>query len=422
MNDLVDRARAVLDGNWTGRHTVPSRKQYPHQWSWDSAFIALGWRHLDPSRARTEMRALLDAQWADGRLPHIVFDPGVPADAYFPGPAFWRSSTVDGTPPVETTGLVQPPVHAWAVWEVHRAAPDLDYLREVYPRLVAWHRYLTERRDLGGAGAIAVLHPWESGMDNSPAWDAPMARIEPVPGIGAHRRDLTHGHSAERPTDDDYGRYIRIAGDYRDGGYVDRPGLAFAVEDPLTTALLAASESALAEMAAAIGADPAPHRARVRELSDALMTRLYDAEAGLFLHRDLVSGELIREHTLAGLAPLVVEDLPVAASLVETALGERFRIGAACLPPSYDLTSPKFEPARYWRGPGWWNTTWLLWRGLRRQRHFEPAADLHEAMLRAVDAVGFREYVDPHTGSGHGSTDFSWTAAVVVDILHEPDP
>jgi hypothetical protein len=28
-----------------------------------------------------------------------------------------------------------------------------------------------------------------------------------------------------------------------------------------------------------------------------------------------------------------------------------------------------------------------------------------------------REYFDPITGAGRGSDDFSWTAAVVVDIL-----
>ncbi|MFD6427487.1 hypothetical protein ACFWEF_01945, partial [Bacillus velezensis] len=36
---------------------------------------------------------LLAAQWGDGRVPHIVFNPEVPAGAYFPGPGFWRSST-----------------------------------------------------------------------------------------------------------------------------------------------------------------------------------------------------------------------------------------------------------------------------------------------------------------------------------------
>ena len=39
---LLDGARSVLDENWLGSSTLPSRTLYPHQWSWDSAFIAIG--------------------------------------------------------------------------------------------------------------------------------------------------------------------------------------------------------------------------------------------------------------------------------------------------------------------------------------------------------------------------------------------
>src|SRR4051794_8610311 len=47
--DRLRRAAAhVLLGNWTGGSTVPSRTLYPHQWSWDSAFVTIGLRHLSP--------------------------------------------------------------------------------------------------------------------------------------------------------------------------------------------------------------------------------------------------------------------------------------------------------------------------------------------------------------------------------------
>ncbi|MER6921303.1 hypothetical protein ABT314_20265, partial [Streptomyces spiralis] len=84
-------ARVLID-NWTGTSTVPSRTLYPHQWSWDSAFIAIGLRHLSVRRAQQELESLLAGQWADGRIPHIVFNPAVPYDAYFPSPDFWQSA------------------------------------------------------------------------------------------------------------------------------------------------------------------------------------------------------------------------------------------------------------------------------------------------------------------------------------------
>src|SRR5437899_9459720 len=85
VGDLRRAAEAVLAGNWERDHTVPSRTLYPHQWSWDSAFTAIGLAHWAPDRAWTELQALFAAQWADGRVPHIVFNPNVAMDGYFPG-------------------------------------------------------------------------------------------------------------------------------------------------------------------------------------------------------------------------------------------------------------------------------------------------------------------------------------------------
>jgi len=116
-------ARRVLATNWRRCATVPSARLYPHQWSWDSAFIAIGLRHLSPARAQRELESLFGAQWRDGRVPHIVFDPLVPADAYFPGPSFWRSGSVPGAAAVPTSGIVQPPAHALAAWLTYRADP-----------------------------------------------------------------------------------------------------------------------------------------------------------------------------------------------------------------------------------------------------------------------------------------------------------
>ena len=422
--DLDRAARRVLLTNWRRHATVPAARLYPHQWSWDSAFVAIGLRHLSPARAQRELESLFGAQWRDGRVPHIVFDPHVPADAYFPGPSFWRSGAAPGAPAVPTSGIVQPPAHALAAWLTYRADPATararGFLPRLYPRLVAWHRYLTTRRDLTGSGLMSIVHPWESGMDNSPAWDAPLSRVTPVPAGSFTRRDLDHAAAADRPTDADYGRYVRLAGDYRDAGYADTLAVhAFAVEDPLCNALLAAGEDALASMAVELGHDPEPHRVARARLTEAL-TALYDPDAGIFFPRDAHTGELIRSSSVGGLVPLVVPDLPVAIELIKTALGDRFRLGEACPPPSYDLTADDHDPGRYWRGPGWINTGWLIRYGLRL--HGEPALadDLRRGLLDRVRTAGFREYFDPLIGAGHGTDDFSWTAALVLDLIRTP--
>ncbi|MGW3980297.1 MGH1-like glycoside hydrolase domain-containing protein [Streptomyces mirabilis] len=466
------RAARVLEGNWTGTSTVPSHGLYPHQWSWDSAFIAIGLRHLSPLRAQTELETLLGAQWGDGRIPHIVFNPSVPLDAYFPSPDFWRSSTAGraaGAPrTVQTSGIVQPPVHALAAWLVHQADPGLSrsrsFLSRMYPRLAAWHRYLLHRRDLGGGGLASVVHPWEQGMDNSPCWDAPLSRVTPAAPRSFRRADLDHGSAEDRPTDLDYGRYVRLATDYRDGGYADGAG-EFAVEDPAFNALLIASEHALAAIAQELGAAGTARHARAERLTAALVERLWDPAEGMFFCRDVYGGDgrggeayggdardegesgalgserrsrqsgahaseqrsragaLIPERSVAGLLPLILPALPrdIAATLVRTAGGPHFRLGGvARLAPSYDLTGHAFDPHRYWRGPAWFNTNWLLERGLRLHGEHGRAEELRAALLETADTSGFAEYVDPYTGEACGALGFSWTAALTLDLLHEP--
>ena len=71
--DYVSQALEVLRKNDLGRSTKPAPQLYPHQWSWDSAFIAIGLAHTNPDRALLELETLFDAQWKDGRVPHIVF-------------------------------------------------------------------------------------------------------------------------------------------------------------------------------------------------------------------------------------------------------------------------------------------------------------------------------------------------------------
>ncbi|EPJ36640.1 hypothetical protein STAFG_6313 [Streptomyces afghaniensis 772] len=419
----------MLEAGWTGTSTVPSRGLYPHQWSWDSAFIAIGLRHVSPLRAQTELETLLAAQWADGRIPHIVFNPSVPLDAYFPSPDFWRSSTAGraaGAPrTVQTSGIVQPPVHALAAWLVHLADPGLSrargFLTRLYPRLAAWHRYLLHRRDLGGGGLVSVVHPWEQGMDNSPCWDRPLSRVTPAPARSFRRADLDHGSPEDRPTDLDYGRYVRLASDYRDRGYADGPG-DFAVEDPAFNALLIASEYALARIARELGAAASARQDRAERLTTALVERLWEPSAGMFLCRDVRAGELIPERGVSGLVPLLLPSLPrdLAATLVRTLCGPHFGLGGTTrLVPSYDLLGEAFDPHRYWRGPAWFNTSWLLERGLRLHGERGRADALRRGILHTAGASDFAEYVDPYTAQACGATGFGWTAALTLDLLHD---
>ncbi|CAA9506010.1 MAG: Mannosylglycerate hydrolase @ Glucosylglycerate hydrolase, partial [uncultured Rubrobacteraceae bacterium] len=82
FRDVNPLAAGVLKRNGVKSWTKPAPSLYPHQWSWDSAFIALGLAHVDNRRATGELEALFSAQWKTGKVPHIVFDPEAPPKSY----------------------------------------------------------------------------------------------------------------------------------------------------------------------------------------------------------------------------------------------------------------------------------------------------------------------------------------------------
>ena len=50
-------------------------------------------------------------------------------------------------------------------------AETREFLGEVYPKLLAWHRYLATARDPEESGLVTIYHPWESGTDKLSALD-----------------------------------------------------------------------------------------------------------------------------------------------------------------------------------------------------------------------------------------------------------
>lgn len=415
-------AAQLLEENWRGNHTVPASGLYPHQWSWDSGFIAIGLRHVSPARARQEMDSLLDAQWEDGRIPQIVYD-AEGGDGYSPGPGFWRSELLAGSPVgIQTAGLVQPPNHALAVWKVFQSDPasaeSRQFLEAAFPRLVKWHEYLATRRTHGPGLLASIVHPWESGTDNSPLWDQPLERVPTIPPEDIHRPDLAHAGEGERPGQREYGKYYWLAHRYRDHDCDDRDtGYPFLVEDPLFNALWVVSELALAKIATELGLDDRSHIQRAAELTSALED-LFDPALGCYVARDVLTTLLLPKATVNGLAPLLIPKMARAKTLLRTLKGPRFLGEGAQLVPSYDATASDMNPGLYWRGPAWFNMAWLVIVGLRTVGESRLAGLLSVKFVELAVLHRFPEYVNPWTGRPHGTRDFSWTAALTLEIVN----
>jgi hypothetical protein len=426
---LVPAARAVLDANWLGAATRPSPRLYPHQWSWDAAFVAIGRATYDEERARVELDSLFAGQWSNGMLPHIVFQPG--AGGYCPGPDVWRTDVSPHAPRDRlTSGIVNPPVHAIAAWRVHErsrdAARSRAFLERMLPRLAAWHAYLYRDRDPEGDGLVAIRHPWESGMDNSPAWDAPLAALELAPGAVPPypRADLTMAAADQRPTAAEYDAYVHLVEVFKRHRYDElaiREHGRFVVEDPCFNALLVAAGRDLARIASAVGADPRPFEADADRTAAAIEERLWDERVGAYVPCDRSTGRRLPVSVAAGFVPLVagVPSDERARALLARLDSEAFwaRGGPGWPVPTCDRSAPAYSPDRYWRGPIWVNVNWLLAAGLRRHGFDGYADAVDRATLDLVRVGGFREYFQPETGAGLGSDRFSRSAALTLDLL-----
>ena len=425
MNSLIDRAIAVLKGNDTGVFTKPGPHQYPHQWNWDSALIALGFSYFDLPRAQLEIRSLLSGQWLDGMLPHVVYH-NIPSD-YFPYAGFWETESSPQAPGVPTSGITQPPLLATILRRIHARHPMLDFVQEVYPALLSWHRWLHTARDADGSELACIIHPWESGTDDSPRWLDLLAAIEPKTLPEFQRGDTRYVPAIERPHKAEYERYIYLIDVFRKLHYDPNELLEnspFLVQDILFNAILFRADEDLRALAVELGQPTGEIDNWMSQVQTNFNPRFWDRENGLYYDYDLRSRKMIRINTASTFLPLFA-GLPSreqAQRLVKEHLLNPDEYAPGGQVRHWVTTTakpePAWEPRRYWRGPVWIIMNWLLIEGLHRYRYDELAETIKKNSLDLLKTSGFREYYDARDGSGCGSTDFSWSAALALELLH----
>jgi Trehalase len=388
----------------------------------------MGQSSWNQERADTELRSLFAGQWRNGLLPHIVFTAGARA-RYFPGPDFWQTGRNPDAPTApQTSGIVQPPIHATATIEVYRHGPDRSrarmLLEDLQPKLAAWHDYLYRERTRDGSGLVEIWHPWESGMDNSPLWDEALGRISLAPDeIPEYRRiDVDVAAASERPTDEEYDRYTYLVGLYRELDYdpaAIREATPFALRPVLFNALLVQGDLDLAEISEIVGRPSDEYRERASKTASEIDATLWDNDGAVYADVDVRAGRFVPARSAAGLAPLLagVPDAARAARMVARLADSRVAVGDDFAVTSQAADDPGFQPTRYWRGPIWPILNWVLQRGLDRYGYAALAGQVRRAMLELADRSGFWEHYSPVTGRGHGGAEFAWTAGLTLDLL-----
>ena len=434
--DTASLAVQVLDRNRRGPWTCPAADVYPHQWLWDSCFVAIGLARVDPGRAATEVISVLRGQWTNGMVPHMIFAPDVDDVG---SRRLWQSRDDPRAPrDVDTSCITQPPVLTIAAAFVARRleASDRDsFLQTVVPKLVGYHQWLYRERDPARTGLVTLIHPWECGLDTTPPWMTALRDIRQprwlslalrlhLAGVARRfRRDVRYIPAAERVTDDDGLRMLALAGHLKRHRFDLanlKPGDSVLIQDVSFNALLVVANGMLLELAEQTGTTLPPELAHAFEAATVAFEGLWDEARGRYCSRDMTGGALITTPTIATFVALWATSQPdrvrrLLDAMDSPAWKTPFPV------PSVPTDSVGFNAERYWQGPTWINTNWLIVQGLHAHGETQRAEDLTLRTLDLVATGDFSEYFSPVTGAGYGANGFSWTAALTLDLLHAHD-
>jgi alpha,alpha-trehalase len=412
MTNLKQQAEAVLTANDRGGFTIPTAKLYPFQWNWDSAFAALGFATFDMPRAWLEIQTLLNGQWPDGMLPHIVFRQ--PDPEYIPGPDVWGTSH---QPP--SSGHSQPPVVTSVVLKLLELSGAEKNAKELYPKLFAYHRWYHNMRDPDNTGLIATIHPWETGRDNCPDWDSGMAAVEIPADLPAYqRRDTSEVSAEQRPSSTQYDQFLSIVKFGRehrwDHQYIYRHG-PFLMADPGLQFILLRADRDLLALAAKFGSSDEV-RCIQHWINNSLQgcEQLWNPTTNGYCARNLRTGAFSNAVTNASALCFY------AGAGNDTHREHMLQHVRSILEhvkyafPSWDPRDKQFESQRYWRGPVWAIMNSMIATGLNDCGHTDLATRIEYDTLKLIESAGFCEYFDPLTGEGLGGGQFTWTAAMYL--------
>jgi len=349
---------------------VPHAVRYPHMWLWDSCFHSIAWASLHDQRSVIELAHALRMQFCNGFLPHMVYA----------GP-----NTVYRGPRSDVSCFTQPPVYALAMtWARRQGLSVPDDLSGQISRALS---YFTHRRFRDGLAF--VVHPWETGCDDSPRWDSWYG--------GSHWnapawRDRDQELVASTEFGDEEGDAVWNT------EFVCAPSLFNGI---LSHAFWLASE---------LTGDSGQRRASF-EIGEAMDDLLWDDTQGLYVDRPLVGGgDSHRAPTLDGVLAALGSVRPERARTCLEQLRDPARFaapwGLRYLPP----TDPAYLPDAYWRGPAWPQLEFLAVQACRRRGEDKLADEIADRGKRAIVRSRWAEYWNPETGRGRGARPQTWAS------------
>lgn len=339
-------------------------------WSWDSWKQAVGLSYFNPELAKSNILSMFDYQDKYGMVADCVYTDKTENN--------WRDT--------------KPPLAAWSVWKIQEQAPDLAFLKYIYPMLVKYHQWWYTNRDhnqnglceYGSTDGTRIAAAWESGMDNAVRFD--LAKL------------LKNNDSAWSLNQEsvDLNAYL-----YAEKGYLAR------IADAI----------GLTEEARQWESGRASLKSKINET-------FYQAEKGYY-HDKLLDGHWMEAEGPEGWIPLWCGIAGAGqAEAVLKVMQDQHKFNTFVPLPTLAADHPRFDPLKgYWRGPVWLDQVYFGLSGLQRYGYTKEADRLLEQLLKNAEGLSaqgpIRENYHPISGKGLNAMNFSWSAAHLLMLLKE---
>ena len=415
MKETTEIAKEVLINNRRSGYTLPTNNElYPAQWNWDSAFIALGYSYFNMEYAIEELEKLISGQWEDGMIPHILFHDN--DESYFPNHKTWDCGNK-----VPSSGITQPPIIATIIKKiVDQNKLDKSQMKRMEIIIKKLKKYLDwfyNYRDTNKIGLAAIIHPWESGLDNSPIWDTPLDKVKIEENLKYERRDLNVSRSSNRPLKKDYDGYITLLNQFKKNKYnpskIVNDSMFNVIDIGFNSILIRATKD-LVEVSKKFNLDFTDLKNKISKSEESLI-KFYKDEDQSFFSYDFKNHSLIKVDAISNYFILFAD---LENQEINNKIIDKLKKYNSQKDYFFTTVNPKdktFEETRYWRGPVWINSNWIVYQGLiNKDKIFSSL--IKNKTLELLENKKFHEYYNYKTGECLGANNFSWSAALYLDF------
>jgi putative isomerase len=378
---LAVKAIVTLQTNWRsaakdlkhdGVFPSSSYQGFYGFWSWDSWKHSVALARFNPKLAEESILSMFDYQDKHGMVADCIYTDKSENN--------WRDT--------------KPPLAAWAVWELNKATGNKEFVRQIYPKLVKYHKWWYKNRDqnknglaeYGSTDGTKKAAGWESGMDNAVRFDnAKMVKSNATAwSFDQESVDLNAYLYAEK-------KYLHA--------------LALFLNKNAEAAVLFNESQNL----------------RVR-----LNRKFYSKKFGYYYDYSTSGNHLVEIEGTEGWIPMWANAATKSqARAVVSKMMNRAKFNTKVPLPTFTADHKKFDPLDgYWRGPVWLDQFYFGVEGMRRYGFDKEADELTAKLFKNAEGLmadgEIRENYHPITGKGLNAKNFSWSAAHILMMLKNP--